>query len=116
MIILQSSGHSIPSSWPSHPIPLLHRLSNLFQVQAVKERFRVHIGTSPEYQRLQLVRHGQVLAELENHRLLGFYSVLSGDELHVIDTDPYSLSRNGGLTDVSLVEKYKMSEEAYDSR
>lgn len=52
----------------------------------------------------------------DNHRMLGFYSVQSGMEIHVIDTDPFSLSRNGGLTDVSLVEKYKISEEAYDKR
>lgn len=48
--------------------------------------------------------------------MLGFYSVESGNEIHVIDTDPYSLSRGGGLTDTSLVEKYKMTDEAYDKR
>lgn len=37
-------------------------------------------------------------------------------EIHVIDHDPFSLSRNGGLTDVSLVQKYTISEEAYDKR
>lgn len=52
----------------------------------------------------------------DNSRMLGFYSVLSGDEIHIVDTDPYSLSRNGGLTDVSLVEKYKISDEAYEKR
>lgn len=30
--------------------------------------------------------------------------------------DPFSMSRNGGLEDVSLVEKYVMSEEEYDRR
>lgn len=48
--------------------------------------------------------------------MLGFYSVESGMEIHVIDTDPFSLSRGGGLTDTSLVEKYKISDEAYDKR
>jgi hypothetical protein len=28
-----------------------------------------------------------------------------------LDTDPFSLSRGGGLTDTSLIEKYTMSEE-----
>jgi tubulin-folding cofactor B len=37
-------------------------------------------------------------------------------EIHVIDSDPYSLSRGGGLTDTSLVEKYRLSDEAYDKR
>lgn len=30
--------------------------------------------------------------------------------------DPFSLSRNGGLEDVSKVQKYRMSEEDYNSR
>jgi tubulin-specific chaperone B len=52
----------------------------------------------------------------DDRRMLGFYSVSSGMEIHIIDTDPFSLSRNGGLTDVSLVEKYRMKDEDYDKR
>lgn len=52
----------------------------------------------------------------DNTKMLGFYSVESGMEIHVIDTDPYSLSRGGGLTDTSLIEKYRMSDEAYNNR
>ena len=37
-------------------------------------------------------------------------------EIHIIDTDPFSLSRGGGLTDTSLVQKYTMSEDAYNQR
>lgn len=48
--------------------------------------------------------------------MLGFYSVESGMEIHIIDTDPFSLSRGGGLTDTSLIEKYKMSDEEYAKR
>lgn len=48
--------------------------------------------------------------------MLGFYSVTSGMEIHIVDNDPFSLSRNGGLTDVSLVQKFKLSDEAYDQR
>jgi tubulin-folding cofactor B len=48
--------------------------------------------------------------------MLGYYSVTSGMEIHVIDTNPFSLSRGGGLTDVTLVEKYRMDDEAYDKR
>ena len=49
----------------------------------------------------------------DDTRMLGFYSVESGNEIHCIDTDPFSMSRGGGLSDVSLVEKYRMDEETY---
>lgn len=52
----------------------------------------------------------------DNTKMLGYYSVISGMEIHVIDTDPFSLSKNGGLTDVSLIQKYKMSDEKYAER
>lgn len=40
----------------------------------------------------------------------------ASDTLHVIDTDPSSLSAGGWLEDTSKVDKYVMSEEAYASR
>lgn len=87
------------------------------QIGEVKERFRVHIGTPPEHQHLVLKNNGQTICQMsDNNRKLGFYSVLSGMEIHIVDSDPFSLSRNGGLTDVSLVQKYTISEEAYDTR
>lgn len=52
----------------------------------------------------------------DNSKMLGFYSVVSGNEIHVIDTDPFSLSRGGGLTDTSLIEKYRMEDEVYEKR
>ena len=59
----------------------------------------------------------RVICEMSNNKnMLGFYSVKSGMEIHVIDTDPFSLSRGGGLTDTSLVEKYRMSDEKYNQR
>jgi tubulin-folding cofactor B len=88
-----------------------------FQILGVKERLHKHVGTPAEHQRLILKRSGSPIAELsDNTRMLGFYSPLSGDEIHIIDTDPFSLSRGGGLTDVSLVQKYRMTDEEYEKR
>jgi hypothetical protein len=39
----------------------------------------------------------------DDARPLGFYGVRSGQTIHVIDTDPFSLARGGGLDDVSQV-------------
>lgn len=83
----------------------------------MKEKFRSHTGTPVEYQRLLLKSDGAVLCEMsDNSKMLGFYSPISGQEIHIVDMDPFSLSKNGGLTDVSLVEKFKISDEAYEKR
>lgn len=37
-------------------------------------------------------------------------------ELHVVDRNPNSISANGALENVSLVKKYRMSDEDYDKR
>jgi len=36
--------------------------------------------------------------------------------LHVVDLDPTSISSGGWLEDTSLVEKYEISDEAYNKR
>jgi tubulin-specific chaperone B len=53
---------------------------------------------------------------IDDSKKLGFYSPRHGMRVHVVDHDPMSLSRGGGLDDVSQVEKYVMSEEDYDKR
>lgn len=83
----------------------------------VKTRLKLHVGTPVEHQRLIHRINGNNVQELaDNSRMLGFYSVESGHEIHIIDTDPFSLSRGGGLTDVSLVEKFRMTDDDYDKR
>ena len=77
----------------------------------------MHIGTPIEHQRLILKEHGHQICEMsDNTKMLGFYSVVAGMEIHIIDTDPFSLSRGGGLTDASLVQKYRMDDEVYEKR
>jgi tubulin-specific chaperone B len=86
-------------------------------IEGVKERFRKHFGTPVDFQRLQLKDGDTFRCEMnDNSKMLGFYSVESGMVVHVIDEDPYSLSKGGGLTDVSLVKKYRMDEEDYAKR
>lgn len=93
------------------------RLNLHMTISEVKEKFRLHIGTPVDHQRLILKDNGRIICQLsDDNKMLGYYSVISGMEIHIIDLDPYSLSRNGGLTDVSLVQKYKMSDEDYSSR
>jgi tubulin-folding cofactor B len=86
-------------------------------IEQIKDKLRTHIGTPVDYQRLLLRSNGEYVCEMsDNSRMLGFYSVRSGHEIHVVDTDPFSLSKGGGLTDASLIKKYEMSEEDYSKR
>ncbi|GMH08650.1 hypothetical protein Nepgr_010490 [Nepenthes gracilis] len=85
-------------------------------LESVKEKLWKKSGTSVSSMCLELYDDtGSKIADLsDNMRPLGFYSPLDGFRLHVIDLDPSSVSSGGWLEDTSLVEKYKISEEAYD--
>jgi len=86
-------------------------------IGAIKDRLYRHGGTGAGFQKLLLKQNGQTLCELTpDDRMLGFFGVSSGMEIHIVDTDPYSFSKDGGLENVDLVEKYVMSEEDYERR
>jgi tubulin-folding cofactor B len=84
----------------------------------VKIRLTKHCGTPAQDMRL-ILRDGEgrdLCAMDDDDRPLGFYSVQNGHTIHIIDTNPYSLSAGGGLEDTSLVKKYEMSDEEYNKR
>uniref|UniRef100_A0A5B7AXY8 Putative tubulin-folding cofactor B isoform X2 n=1 Tax=Davidia involucrata TaxID=16924 RepID=A0A5B7AXY8_DAVIN len=92
------------------------RFSLQMTVEAVKEKLWKKCGTSVNSMSLELYDDtGTKISDLsDNLRPLGFYSPLDGYRLHVIDLDPSSVTSGGWLEDTSLVEKYTISEEAYD--
>lgn len=94
------------------------RLDLHLTIADVKHKVYRHCGTKPDVMQLFLLNSdGSVRMPLaDDSRMLGFYGVQSGMRLHVVDTDPFSLSRGGGLEDVSLIEKYTISEDDYDKR
>ncbi|CAG9467762.1 unnamed protein product [Pedinophyceae sp. YPF-701] len=93
------------------------RLDLHMTIAAVKHKLVSHTGTNASTMRLQLRDASNTpLADLDDARKLGFYSPEDGMVLHVIDLDPTSASANGWLEDVSKVEKYQISEEAYNAR
>ena len=104
---------NIPQNFPDI------RLDLHMTVEKVKERFKLHIGTPVDHQRLILKDNGRVIGELtDNSKMLGFYSVVSGNELHVIDTDPYPSSPFGGTWwDVAVPEVSERTEvnEKFDA-
>lgn len=91
----------------------------------IKLKIHQKTGTPPHFQTLQVKCSGQICWEIDatdesydDHKLGFFFGDgnLGGFEVRCIDTNPLSGSRNGQYEDVSLVEKYRMSEEEYNSR
>lgn len=94
------------------------RFSLQLTVEAVKDKLWKKCGTSVNSMHLELYDElRNKIADLSDHsKLLGFYSPFDGFRLHVIDLDPASVTSGGWLEDTSLVEKYEISEEAYNKR
>ncbi|KAF4316238.1 hypothetical protein BBO99_00007901 [Phytophthora kernoviae] len=94
------------------------RLDLHSSIGELRHKLYQHSGTKPDTMDLLVYRSdGSIYARLDDdRRMLGFYSVESGMRLHIVDKDPFSLSKGGGLEDVSLVKKYEISEEDYDKR
>ena len=84
-------------------------------VENLKDKCRLHSGTSVIDMVLVLQDHGgRNIAQLDDDsKMIGYYSPLDGWIVHITDTNPYSLSANGGLEDVSQVKKYEMSDDDY---
>ncbi|KAJ6839663.1 tubulin-folding cofactor B [Iris pallida] len=92
------------------------RFSPEMTVESVKEKLWKKCGTSVDSMRLELYDDfGAKVCDLsDNTRPFGFYSPQNGYRLHIIDLDPSSVTSGGWLEDTSLVEKYTISEEAYN--
>ena len=83
----------------------------------VKIRLTKHCGTPASDMRLILRDDGRDICSMDDDdRPIGFYGVQNGNVIHIIDTNPYSLSAGGGLEDTNLVKKYEMSDEEYSKR
>lgn len=94
------------------------RLDLHAKISEIKHKIYTHCGTKPHFQKLTLKNSsGMVLAPLDDdNKMLGYYGVESGMDIHVTDEDPFSMSANGGFEDVSKIKKYQMTEEEYDQR
>lgn len=80
----------------------------------VKAKLYRHGGTGTGAQDLYLRRGPDTIFMWDDSKSLRYYGADNGMEIHIKDTDPNSMSANGGLEDVSLVEKYMMKDEEYD--
>lgn len=119
---LQNKGESTVLLHVTHSNLTAHfmeiRLDRHMTVERVKEKMRTHCGTGSQFMHLTLMNEcNQVVADMSDDSLkLGYFSPQDGWTIHITDLDPNSLAANGGLEDVSLVQKYEISEEDYLKR
>jgi tubulin-folding cofactor B len=87
----------------------------------LRQRIHRQTGTPPIDQHLQVYDGDQVVAEIpadtSDEYVLGRFGILHhGMRVHCIDMNPYSGSSGGAYEDTSLVEKFTLSDEAYDAK
>lgn len=94
------------------------RIDRHMTIGSLKDKIRGHCGTAVSSMVCTLKdQAGRNICLLDDDsKMIGFYSPQDGFIVHVDDTDPYSLSANGGLENVALVEKYQISDEDYMKR
>lgn len=95
------------------------RLQLNMTVDDLKSKLYTHCGTAPSSMQVLLRQGymGPVLRELnDNNATLTDYDIRVGHTLHVIDTDPNSLSAHGALENIDTVTRYVMSDEDYKKR
>jgi len=107
--VLNGSPQNTSNNWKNFATSLT--------IRQFKEKLQMFVGTSPEYQQLQLYDpdQGQVYAHLDHDdALLSSYYPKDGTGIYVIDKDPHNTIAN--YQDISQVKKYEMSDEDYAKR
>ncbi|CAN8076331.1 unnamed protein product [Agarophyton chilense] len=94
------------------------RFNRHTSVAHVKQRLYLHTGTSAASMQLFLCADGGQLKRklLDDTVTLADVAAVTGDSLLIVDDDPFSVSANGAIEDVSLVKKYEMSDQVYDNK
>ncbi|KAF9165474.1 hypothetical protein DFQ26_009927 [Actinomortierella ambigua] len=92
------------------------RLSKALTIESVKARLEPITGVSPAFQQLQLHKDGVFVTSMEGdpNAMLGSFPIEDYWTIHVIDTNPSKVK--GQFNDVSLVEKFEISQEEYEKR
>nr|CCC52306.1 putative tubulin-specific chaperone, fragment [Trypanosoma vivax Y486] len=85
-------------------------------IGSIKTNISTHFATPPEFMRLQLIDDcGVVIAnDMSDEKQLGYYQCRDEYVIHVVDLQPSSMVED--FEDVSKVEKFEISEEAYNKR
>ncbi|OMJ73752.1 hypothetical protein SteCoe_27496 [Stentor coeruleus] len=89
------------------------RFSTASTIESVKNNLEMRFGTSANFMMLKLVdtAGNTVASMLDNESKLGFYNPQDFYTIHIVDLDPSTVD----LDNVENVDKYEISEEAYNA-
>ncbi|EEC48107.1 predicted protein, partial [Phaeodactylum tricornutum CCAP 1055/1] len=93
-------------------------------LETLRTRIHQKTGTSAQFQHLLVYDNHddnsllhEIPPETSDDIKLGYFGILHhGMRVHCVDLNPHSGSAGGAYEDVSLVEKYRMTEDEYDAR
>merc|ERR1711881_214995 len=110
-VLLHITHSNLKQRWPEIRLDRHTTITNL------KTKLCTHCGTNPEDMLLYLMDEaGNMLATMEDGQVLGFYSPVDFQVIHIFDMNPHSTVTTAALEDTSSVKKYVMSEEDYNNR
>lgn len=100
------------------------RLSKSDTLDELRTKIYRQTGTSLNHQHLHVYTDSsrdnlvcEIPSSLSGDRYkIGYFLPQHGMTIHVIDTNPHSISANRALEDVSLVQKFHLTEDEYNSR
>ncbi|KAI1313812.1 hypothetical protein EDD11_002480, partial [Mortierella claussenii] len=93
------------------------RLSKASTIDNIKIKLEPITGISSSFQQLELYHNDTFVTSLEGHpqeTMLGAFPIEDFWTIHVVDTNPSRVK--GQFNDVSLVQKFELTEEEYQKR
>ena len=97
------------------------RFSKSDMLHTLRTKIYRQTGTSPGHQHIQVYYHNEIVCEIPvttcgDAYKIGYFISQHGMRIHVIDTNPFSISANRALEDVSQVAKFRLTDDEYDAR
>ena len=97
------------------------RFSKSDLLHTLRTKIYRQTGTSPNHQHIQVFYNNDIVGEIPvttcgDTYKIGYFISQHGMRIHVVDTNPLSISANRALEDVSQVKKFALTDDEYNVR
>ena len=97
------------------------RFSKSDMLHTLRTKIYRQTGTSPSHQHIQVYYYNDIVCEIPvitcgDTYKIGYFISQHGMRIHVVDTNPLSISANRALEDVSQVTKFRLTDDEYNVR